>query len=140
MKTDYLNTGRATSGISETPGGDAFYSYMIKLFTTTDMTADEIHNLGLSEVARISSEMEKVKAQVGFEGDLKSFFDFIRTNEDLMPYTDPQQIIDNFNAIHETMKPQIEKLFDLKPKTPFEVRRTEAFREASLVLNTIKDR
>lgn len=131
MKTDYLNAGRDTSGISDTPEGEAFYNYMIKLFTTTNMTADEIHNLGLSEVARISSEMEKVKAQVGFEGDLKAFFDFIRTNEDLMPYTDPQQVIDNFNAIHETMKPQIEKLFDLKPKTPFEVRRTESFREAS---------
>ncbi len=131
MKSDYLNAGRDTSGISDTPEGEAYYNYMIKVFTTTDMTADEIHNLGLSEVERISSEMEKVMEQVGFEGDLISFFDFVRTNKDLMPYTDPQQIVDNFNAIHETMKPQIEKLFDLKPKTAFEVRRTEAFREAS---------
>ena len=131
MKTDYFKVGRDTSGISDTPEGEDFYNYMIKVFTTTNMTADEIHNLGLSEVARISSEMEKVKEQVGFEGDLIAFFDFVRTNEDLMPYKDPQEVVDNFNAIHETMKPQIEKLFDLKPKTPFEVRRTEAFREAS---------
>ncbi|WP_250434044.1 DUF885 domain-containing protein [Hanstruepera flava] len=131
MKTDYLNLGRESSGISSTPQGEAFYNYMIKRFTTTNMTADEIHNLGLSEVERISAEMEKVKTQVGFEGDLKAFFDFVRNNNELMPFNDPQEVIDNFNAIHETMKPQIEKLFDLKPKTPFEVRRTEAFREVS---------
>ena len=55
------------------------------------MTADEIHQLGLSEVARISSEMKKVKEQVGFKGDLKSFFNDVRTNKKLMPYTEPQQ-------------------------------------------------
>jgi len=131
LKTDYLNAGRATSGIDGTPYGKAYYEYSIKKFTTTDMTADEIHELGLKEVARILDEMEKVKKQVGFKGDLKAFFDHVRKNKKLMPYTEPQQIIDNFNAIHDRMKPQIEKLFDLKPKTPFEVRRTEAFREAS---------
>lgn len=131
MGGEYMAAGRESSGISDIPNGDAFYNYMIKLFTTTTMTADEIHELGLSEVARISSEMEKVKEQVGFTGTLKEFFDHVRSNEDLMPFTEPQQVIDNFNAIHEKMKPQIEKLFDLKPKTAFEVRRTEAFRENS---------
>lgn len=131
MSTDYMQAGRETSGIDAIPDGEAYYNYMIKLFTTTDMTADEIHNLGLSEVARIRSEMEKVMDQVGFKGDLKAFFDDVRNNEDLMPYDDPQQVIDNFNAIHERMKPQIDKLFDKKPKTAFEVRRTEAFRENS---------
>ncbi len=131
FKTDYINAGRESSGISDTPYGKAYYEYSIKKYTTTDMTADEIHELGLKEVARILSEMEKVKKQVGFKGDLKSFFNYVRENKDLMPYTEPQQIIANFNAIHDKMKPQIEKLFDLKPKTPFEVRQTEAFREAS---------
>jgi len=131
MSSDYMAAGRASSGISDIPNGEAFYKYMIRLFTTTNMTAEEIHELGLDEVARISSEMEKVKEQVGFTGTLKEFFDHVRTSKDLMPFTDPQQVIDNFNAIHERMKPQIEKLFDLKPKTAFEVRRTEAFRENS---------
>ncbi|MEM6721206.1 MAG: DUF885 domain-containing protein [Bacteroidota bacterium] len=131
LKTDYLNAGRDSSGIDGTPYGKAYYEYSIKQYTTTDMTADEIHELGLKEVARILGEMEKVKKQVGFKGDLKSFFNYVRENKELMPYTEPQQIIDNFNAIHDRMKPQIEKLFDVKPKTPFEVRRTEAFREAS---------
>lgn len=131
MSTDYLEAGRESSGIQGEPNGDAYYAHQIKKYTTTNMTAAEIHELGLSEVARIRSEMEKIKEQVGFEGDLKAFFDYVRNNKDLMPFTDPQQVIDNFNAIHERMKPQIEKLFDKKPKTPFEVRRTEAFRENS---------
>ena len=131
LKTDYLNAGRESSGIDGTPHGEAYYDYSIKNYTTTNMTADEIHELGLKEVARILAEMEKVKKAVGFKGDLKAFFNYVRENKELMPYTEPQQIIDNFNAIHDKMKPQIEQLFDIKPKTPFEVRRTEAFREAS---------
>ncbi|MDC7998796.1 DUF885 domain-containing protein [Gilvibacter sediminis] len=131
IEKDYLAASRETSGYADIPGGTEQYNRLIKLYTTTDMTADEIHQLGLAEVARIRAEMEKVKAQVGFEGSLKEFFDHVRTNEDLMPFTDPQQVIDNFNAIHEKMKPQIDKLFDMQPKTAFEVRRTEKFREAS---------
>ncbi len=131
MSTEYMEAGRTSSGIADIPNGSDFYNYQIKLYTTTNMTADEIHKLGLSEVARISSEMEKIKEQVGYKGDLKSFFNHVRNKKELMPFTDPQQVIDNFNAIHDRMKPQIEKLFDVKPKTPFEVRRTEAFREKS---------
>ncbi|MGB5818145.1 MAG: DUF885 domain-containing protein [Saonia sp.] len=131
MNTEYMKAGRTSSGIQNIPSGDDYYGYSIKLYTTTDMTAEEIHQLGLNEVARIGAEMEKIKAEVGFEGDLKSFFDHVRNKKELMPFTDPEQVIDNFNAIHEKMKPRIERLFDKKPETAFEVRRTEAFREAS---------
>jgi uncharacterized protein (DUF885 family) len=131
MAGDYLKAGRATTGIAETPNGEAYYKHQIKLYTTTEMTADEIHQLGLSEVARISSEMEKVKEQIGFKGDLKAFFNFVRTNKELMPYKEPQQIIDHFYAIYDTMKPKLEVLFDKKPKTAFEVKQTEKFRENS---------
>ncbi|RKR12371.1 uncharacterized protein (DUF885 family) [Maribacter vaceletii] len=131
MSTHYLEAGRKTSGIQGEPNGNAFYAHQIKKYTTTNMTAAEIHELGLSEVARIRSEMEKIKEQVGFKGDLKSFFNFVRSNKDLMPFKEPSEVIANFNSIHERMKPQIEKLFDVKPKTPFEVKRTEEFRENS---------
>ncbi|WP_299157212.1 DUF885 family protein [uncultured Tenacibaculum sp.] len=131
LKTDYLEAGRESSGISAIPNGKAYYDHSIKNYTTTNMTADEIHELGLKEVARILTEMEKVKEQVGFKGTLKEFFNFVRENKELMPYTTPKQIIDNFNAIHEKMKPQLEKLFGNKPKTPFVVKQTEKFREAS---------
>ena len=131
LQTDYLAAGIDASGIDAIPNGKAYYQHAIKNYTTTNMTANEIHELGLKEVARILSEMEKVKEQVGFEGTLKEFFNYVRNNKELMPYTKPKQIIDNFNAIHDKMKPQLEKLFGNKPKTPFIVKQTEKFREAS---------
>lgn len=131
MSGEYLEKGRTTSGIADTPEGDDYYKHQIKLYTTTELTPEEIHDLGLSEVARISAEMEKVKEQIGFKGDLKEFFDYVRTNKELMPYQDPQQIIDHFYAIYDKMKPNLELLFNHKPKTPFEVKQTEKFRENS---------
>ena len=131
FKEEYLPKGRSTSGIGAYANGEKLYQNRIQKYTTTDMTAAEIHTLGLQEVARLRSEMEKVKKEIGFEGDLKAFFDYVRSKKELMPFTDPQQVIDNFNAIHKKMLPQLDRLFDLRPKTPFEVRRTEAFREAS---------
>lgn len=131
METEYMAAGRDSSGITGVPNGEAFYQHQIKLYTTTTMSADEIHQLGLSEVSRILGEMEKVKQQVAYEGELKSFFNFVREHKELMPFSEPQEIIDFFGAIHERMAPQLEQLFDLKPKTPFEVRRTEEFRQDS---------
>ncbi len=136
LKNEYLPAGRESSGITATPLGNAYYDHQIKLYTTTtNMTADEIHQLGLSEVARILDEMEAVKKEVGFEGDLKAFFDHVRNNKDLMPFTDRAQVIAFYDSIHEVMKPQIALLFDKTPKTPFEVRRTEPFRENSAAAN-----
>ena len=131
MATEYFEAARTTSGFNALEGGDAYYAYAIKKYTTTTLSAEEIHQLGLNEVARIGQEMEAVKKQVGFEGDLKSFFDHVRNKKELMPFSDPQEVIDNFYAIQKKMLPQVNKLFDLQPKTAFEVRRTESFREAS---------
>ncbi|MBB4080709.1 uncharacterized protein (DUF885 family) [Lewinella aquimaris] len=131
VRNDYLPQSRETSGIDGIPNGEAYYKYLIKLYTTTDMTADEIHELGLSEVARLRSEMERVKTEVGYTGDLQSFFDHVRSRQELMPFSQPEEVIENFNAIYERMKPQLAQLFNKVPKTEFEVRRTEAFREAS---------
>jgi len=131
VSTDYLAASRATSGISGITNGDKYYQHLIKRYTTTDMTANQIHELGLKEVARITTEMEKVKAQVGFKGTLKEFFNYVRSKKELMPFTKPQQVIDHYNTIYATMKPNLDKLFDLKPRAGFEVKRTEAFREAS---------
>ena len=131
MKNEYLPAGRTSSGIWDLPDGDKWYQYLIKYYTHTNMTPDEIFETGRQEVERILAEMETVKNQTGFEGDLKSFFNHIRTNKELIPYTKPEQVIDHFNDIHTTIKSNLSKLFDLVPKTPFEIRRTEAFREKS---------
>lgn len=131
MQNEYLPSGRETSGINALPNGDQWYQHRIRLYTTTDMTADEIFELGKSEVARIRGEMEQVMDSVGFKGSLNDFFDHVRNKPELIPFKDPQEVIDHFNRIHERMKSNLKKLFDLTPKTAFEVRRTEAFREAS---------
>lgn len=131
FRDEYLAASRETSGINDVPRGNAYYGHQIQTFTTTSLEADSIHNLGLSEVTRIENEMKKVMAEVNFKGELKDFFQAIRTARELMPFDKPEQVIENFNEIHQKMKPQLAKLFDLTPKTEFEVRRTEAFREAS---------
>jgi uncharacterized protein (DUF885 family) len=128
---DYLKAARDTSGISAIPNGKEYYQVLIRQFTTTDLGPEEIFQLGEREVARILIEMEKVKETVGFKGDMKAFFEHVRTSKELMPFKDPQQVIDNFNAIHARMKPYLKQLFNLTPKAAFEVRRTEAFREKS---------
>ncbi|TRX49326.1 DUF885 domain-containing protein [Fulvivirga sp. M361] len=131
FKEEYLPNCRESTGITDIPNGKAYYDYQIKHFTTTSMTAEEVFDLGKKEVARLLSEMESVKAEVGFEGDLKAFFEHVRSNKKLMPYDNAQAVIDDFNGIHQRMKPALSGLFELVPKTAFEVRRTEAFREAS---------
>ena len=131
MSNEYLLEGRDSSGIDAIDNGLDYYDYSIRLYTTTDMTADEIHNLGLNEVARISKEMKIIKNKVGFEGNLKSFFNHVRELDILTPFENPDQVIQNFNKIYEKVKPKVDSLFGVQQKTPFEVRRTEAFREAS---------
>ncbi|HEX5171385.1 MAG TPA: DUF885 domain-containing protein [Cyclobacteriaceae bacterium] len=131
LEKEYLPSCRESSGISALPNGKELYTHLIRYYTTTNSSPEEIFELGKSEVDRITKEMETVKEQVGFRGDLKSFFVHLRTMKELTPFTSADQVIAHFNDIHERMKPNLEKLFDKKPKTPFEVRRTEAFREAS---------
>ena len=132
MQKEYLPKARASSGVSALPKGKEYYASLAKYWTTTDMTPDQIFDLGQKEVARIRGEMEEVRKQVGFKGDLKAFFKHVTEGEQkLRPFTQPEQVIAHFNDIHNKMKPFLAKQFDLVPKTPFEVRRTEAFREAS---------
>jgi len=131
LKKEYIPACRTTAGISALPDGKEYYNYLIKVFTTTNKSADEIFALGKSEVDRITHEMEAVKEQVGFKGDLKAFFAHLRTKKELMPFTKPEEVLANFHKIHERMKPNLARLFNKTPKTPFEIKRTEAFREAS---------
>jgi uncharacterized protein (DUF885 family) len=131
VSTEYLEAGRNSSGIDAIPGGKEFYQFAIKRYTTTNLSAEDIHQIGLDEVARILSEMEKVKEEVGFQGDMMAFFDHVRENKKLMPFTSPEQVIENFNKIHHRMEPRLKELFSEAPKTGFIVKRTETFREAS---------
>jgi uncharacterized protein (DUF885 family) len=131
LSTTYLPKSRASSGIGAIPNGKAYYQYLIKVLTTTDKPADEIYQTGLAEVKRIRSEMEKTKESVGFKGNLADFFQFLKTDPQFMPYKTPKDVLDAFHQIHDRMKPQLSKMFGKTPKTPFEIRQTEAFRAAS---------
>ncbi len=129
LRDEYLPASRTTSGIGALPFGKEYYATLVKSETTTNMNPDEIHELGLREVARLRAEIQKVMDQVGFKGSIVEFCNHVREKKEMMPFTDPQQVIDNFKKIHEKIKPNVDKFFSLQPKTPFEIRRTEAFRE-----------
>ncbi len=131
LKQEYLPKARQTTGISDMPDGSKYYRYRIKQQTTTNKTPDEIYNTGLEEVSRIRSEMERIKTEVGFTGDLRAFFAYMKTDKKFTPYKTPQEVLDAFKAIHKTMQPNLQKMFGRTPKTPFEIRQTEAFRAAS---------
>ncbi|WP_338646460.1 DUF885 domain-containing protein [Flavobacterium sp. KS-LB2] len=129
LTKEYLPASRTTSGIGSLPFGKEVYATYVKQWTTTDMTPEQIHELGLKEVARLTAEMEKVKTQVGFKGTLLEFFEEVRNKKELKPFTKPEEVIANFQNIYTRIKPNVDKLFALQPKTKFEIRRTEAFRE-----------
>ena len=129
LTKEYLPASRKTSGIGSLTFGKDLYKIYVKQWTTTEMTPEEIHELGLKEVARLTAEMEKVKVKVGFKGTLPEFFEEVRNKKELKPFTTAEQVIANFQSIHNRIKPNVDKLFSLQPKTKFEIRRTEAFRE-----------
>ena len=131
ISQDYMQACRTSTGISEVPGGKAFYQYQARFWTTTDLTPDEIFEIGQNEVKRIRSEMERVKDQVGFKGDLKAFFKYIHEDPRFRPFKKDTAVITAYRAIEGRMQPQLKKLFNLVPKARFEVRQTEKFREAS---------
>jgi len=131
LQNDYLPKARTSTGISAIPHGKEDYAYLVKYWTTTNQSPEEIYQTGLNEVTRIKNEMDTVKKQVNFVGDLKAFFQYMRTDPRFMPFKTPQDVINAFRGIQETIEPNLNRLFRRKPKTPLEIRQTEAFRAAS---------
>ncbi len=131
LQREYLPKSRATIGFDDLPDGNKSYNYLIRYWTTTNKTPQEIYETGLSEVKRIRGEMEMTKIKTGFNGDLPSFFTFMKTDPRFMPFKTPEEILDAFRKIQMTIDPNLKKLFGRTPKTRFEIRQTEAFRAAS---------
>ena len=127
---EYNSAARETVGLYAQPNGENWYKYMVRVRTTTDMTPDEIHQIGLDEVARIHKEMHGVMKEVGFEGDLKEFFEFVNTDEQFF-YDESEEMIQGYRDMSEKVAELSKSLFDVMPKSEFEVRKVEAFREAS---------
>lgn len=128
---EYLPKARSTSGISGVPDGKAYYEYLVRYWTTTDQTPDQIFTTGEKEVARIRGEMEEVKNSTGFKGDLAAFFNFVRNDPQFKIFRTPAQVLDSFRAIENKIMPGVKQMYLHLPKTGFEVRQTEAFRAAS---------
>ena len=126
----YLSAARETVGLYAQPNGNSWYEFLVRIRTTTDMTPDEIHNIGLAEVARIHGEMRNVMEDVGFDGDLEDFFEFVNTDPQFF-FDEPEQLIQGYRDMADHINTLAEDLFEIFPKTGFEVRRVEPFREKS---------
>ncbi|MDH3810917.1 MAG: DUF885 domain-containing protein [Gammaproteobacteria bacterium] len=127
---DYLDNARETVGLYAQPNGVSWYEYMVRIRTTTNMTPEEVHQVGRNEVARIHGEMQSVMEEVGFEGDLKEFFEYMNTDPQFF-FDEPEQLIQGYRDMSDHVAGLSEKLFEIFPKTGFEVRRVEPFREKS---------
>jgi uncharacterized protein (DUF885 family) len=117
----YLPACRHSVGIADTPDGQAFYRELIRYHTTTTLTADEIHAIGLAEVKRIHGEMDRIMATVGFKGSFQEFSHYLRTDPKFF-YTDPNDLLHGYMVIAKSIDPYLVKLFGKLPRTPYGVR------------------
>lgn len=128
LKKEYLPVARDSVGLVGMKGGDILYRAAIEQNTTLPLTADYVHDLGLSEVARIRRAMEAIKAQVGFKGSLAQFFDYLRTDPKFKPKS-REELRDGYYAIGKRVDARIHEQFSTLPKAPLEIRAYEPYRE-----------
>jgi uncharacterized protein (DUF885 family) len=130
VKDEYLPKCRNTSGLGALPDGGAWYAQLARENTTTDLTPDQIHQIGLDEVARIQGEMRKVMQTLNFKGDLKAFFKSVQ-NDPTQIFASEADLLSAYRNFRTEVEPKLNALFDLRPKGDFEIRPVEAFRAAS---------
>ena len=128
LRDSYLPLAREQVGLSSMKGGEALYQYLIEQTTTLPLKADDIHNLGLSEVARIKSGMEAIKNEVGFKGTLPEFFEYLRNDPKFKP-TSRASLTQGFYDIGKKVDATISSQFKYLPKAPLEIKPYEEFRE-----------
>ncbi len=135
MQSDIANSSADAKGASTLPNGAAYYAERLANQTTSNISAEEVHQLGLSEVNRIRAEMEALMVKAGFDGSLQEYFTYIRDNKDSEEYYYPntdagrQGYIDDASAAIENIKAQLPDYFGILPKADLVVKRVEAFRE-----------
>lgn len=121
FRTTYLPACRESIGASELPYGNELYRFLVRYYTTTDMTPDQIHRLGLDEVARIRGEMDAIIEELAFEGDFREFLEFLRTDPRFY-YQDPEELLEAYRATAKRIDPELVRLFGKLPRTPYGVR------------------
>ncbi len=117
----YLPASRDSIGASALPNGESFYEYRVRSFTTTQMTPDEIHRLGLSEVRRIRDQMQLIIDELEFEGDFQAFLQFLRTDPQFY-YDTPEELFEAYLATSKRIDPELVKLFGKLPRMPYGLR------------------
>tara|TARA_B100001063_G_scaffold48001_1_gene41825 strand:- start:1283 stop:3112 length:1830 start_codon:yes stop_codon:yes gene_type:complete len=127
---DYIPNSRASVGYSDFTNGKAWYEYQIKKNTTLRLSADEIHDIGLSEVSRILSEMKQVKQTVGFDGDLPAFFTHLRDSDEFY-FNTAEELVEAYENVKKKIDAKVPLLFDVAPKAPYVVKPVEAYRAQS---------
>jgi uncharacterized protein (DUF885 family) len=129
IRTEYLAACRdGKPGLVSMKDGPALYKALIEQNTTTDMSAEQIHRIGLDEVARIRHDMLAIKDKVGFKGTLKEFFDYLRTDPQFK-FASKQALLDAYDAIRVRVDAAVPKLFSLTPRSPFEIRPVPGYSE-----------
>ncbi len=130
MAKEYLPAARETIAATALPNGAAWYAHQVRMHTTTSLTPEEIHQIGLDEVRRIKGEMEQVRGRLGFTGDLPAFFEYLRTDPRFR-FESPEQLVDAYRALKDKVAAMLPAQFNVVPKGDFEVRMVEPFREKS---------
>jgi len=130
LENDYLAHTRPSVGLSALPNGAAWYAYCVRLHTTTSLTPQQVHELGLSEVARIRAAMERLKTQVGHTGDLRSLFEKLRGDPRFVA-SDAEALLAGYRDLKSRVASAMPRQFAIAPKADFEIRPVEAFREQS---------
>jgi uncharacterized protein (DUF885 family) len=118
--TEYLPASYDQVGAWQRPNGDKAYAFYVREYTTTDLTPDQIHELGLKEVARIKTEMEQIKEKTGFKGAMPEFFNFLRTDPQFF-YKTPDELLTSYRARAKRIDPMLVKLFKTLPRLPYGV-------------------
>lgn len=130
VRDEYTPKARASTAWSDLPDGKAWYAFRVRQSTTLDLTPDQIHEIGLKEVARILGEMEAVRRQVGFQGDLKAFFKYLQDDPKFY-FTKPEDLLAGYRELQKKINGLTPKLFDIAPKADYQVKEVEAFRAES---------
>ncbi|CAN5232913.1 DUF885 domain-containing protein [soil metagenome] len=128
LKSDYLASAREGHGLMYMRGGDRLYRHQVQSTTTLPLTPEEIHDIGLGEVARITGEFEKVKTEVGFKGSLKQFFQHIRSSPQLRPKS-REALTQAYYDVEKKVEPLLPQYFSKLPRAALEIRPYETFRE-----------
>ena len=134
IETDLKPKSTVDAGVWKLKDGAKFYSFCLRRETTTEMTAEQIHELGLKEVARIHGEMGEIMKKVGFKGDLQAFFEFMRTDKRFYYPQTPKgkaDYVKKATAVIDAMRARLPDLFITMPKAPLVVKQVEPFREAT---------